>query len=171
MKWVGSSDIGLPLEIATAATAGGMAGVITCPLDVVKTRIQTQINPPEAAPVGPAMKSSNLQRQPACGASQVSGAAYTPASMHASPSKRAISTSSPSTTVPKSGSVPLDTSSMVTGLRTIYRTEGIAGCFRGVGPRFVWTSVQSSTMLVLYQVLLKHMKTLQLAVDEGNDIA
>ncbi|KAL8797282.1 MAG: hypothetical protein Q9195_000435 [Heterodermia aff. obscurata] len=170
MKWAGGSDIGLPLEIATAATAGGMAGVITCPLDVVKTRIQTQINPPEAAPVVPAMKSSNLQRQPARG-SPVSSAAYTSASMHASPPKRTISTSSPSTTVPKSGSVPLDTSSMVTGLKSIYKTEGIAGCFRGVGPRFVWTSVQSSTMLVLYQVLLKHMKAYQLSIDEGNNIA
>ncbi|KAF4302402.1 Mitochondrial substrate/solute carrier [Botryosphaeria dothidea] len=43
--WVGSKDIGLPLEILTGATAGGMAGVITCPLDVVKTRIQTQQSP------------------------------------------------------------------------------------------------------------------------------
>ena len=170
MKWVGGSDIGIPLEVATAATAGGMAGVITCPLDVVKTRIQTQINPPEAAPVVPAMKSSKPQRQPACGPPGP-GAVYTSGNMHASPPKRTISTSSPSTTVPKSGSVQLDTSSMVTGLKTIYRTEGIAGCFRGVGPRFVWTSVQSCTMLVLYQVLLKQMKAYQLSGDDGNVIA
>ena len=169
MEWVGGSDIGLPLEIATAATAGGMAGVITCPLDVVKTRIQTQINPSEPAPISPAPKPSNLQHQPACG-TPVSGAVYASGSLHASPPKRTISTSSPSTTVPKSGSVPLDTSSMVTGLKTIYRTEGIAGCFRGVGPRFVWTSVQSCTMLVLYQVLLKQMKAYQLSGGEGMDV-
>jgi hypothetical protein len=31
-QWVGKRDIGLGLEILTAATAGGMAGVITCPM-------------------------------------------------------------------------------------------------------------------------------------------
>jgi hypothetical protein len=40
-------------------------------------------------------------------------------------------------------------------LKIIYRTEGVAGWFRGVGPRGVWTSVQSGTMLVMYQTLLK----------------
>ena len=43
-SFVGSQDIGLPLEILTGASAGCAAGVITCPLDVVKTRIQTQVN-------------------------------------------------------------------------------------------------------------------------------
>ena len=38
-NWVGSREIGLPMEILTATTAGGMAGVLTCPLDVVKTRV------------------------------------------------------------------------------------------------------------------------------------
>ncbi|KAJ4406593.1 hypothetical protein N0V91_004536 [Didymella pomorum] len=41
-SYMGSSNIGLLLEIATAASAGGAAGVITTPLDVVKTRIQVQ---------------------------------------------------------------------------------------------------------------------------------
>jgi hypothetical protein len=45
----------------------------------------------------------------------------------------------------------LDTSSLFKGLKLIYKTEGIGGWFRGVGPRFVWTSVQSGCMLVLYQ--------------------
>lgn len=49
-EWVGSRDIGLGLEILTAVTAGGMAGVITCPMDVVKTRIQTQQNPDAVKP-------------------------------------------------------------------------------------------------------------------------
>ncbi|BFZ59419.1 Vacuolar protein sorting-associated protein 52 [Saitoella coloradoensis] len=40
---VGSRDIGMPLETLTGAMAGGLAGMITTPLDVVKTRIQTQI--------------------------------------------------------------------------------------------------------------------------------
>lgn len=37
-----SHDLSLGWEIATGAVAGGLAGVITTPLDVVKTRIQTQ---------------------------------------------------------------------------------------------------------------------------------
>lgn len=31
-QWCGTRDIGLPLEIATGAMAGGLAGTITCPL-------------------------------------------------------------------------------------------------------------------------------------------
>ncbi|KAK2806644.1 hypothetical protein FQN51_006610 [Onygenales sp. PD_10] len=141
-EWVGSRDIGLPLEILTATTAGGMAGVITCPLDVVKTRTQTQQNPETtarepAAPVKPpptkVQPQSNIQ-------------------------SRSISTSSPSTYTIKPGAAVLDTSSVFTGLKLIYKTEGLVGWFRGVGPRFLWTSVQSGTMLVLYQFLLKKME-------------
>lgn len=170
MEWVGSRDIGIPLEIATAATAGGLAGVITCPLDVVKTRIQTQINPSQETPAVPATRPLNPQPQAARRGPAVSGT-FAPETVHASQPKRLISTSSPSTTVPKPGSVPLETSSVVTGLRIIYQSEGIAGCFRGVGPRFVWTSVQSSTMLVLYQLLLKQMDAYQLFVGEGHGVA
>jgi hypothetical protein len=43
------------------------------------------------------------------------------------------------------------------GLRIIYRTEGIGGWFRGVGPRGVWTFVQSGCMLTLYQSLLRKL--------------
>ena len=149
-QWVGQRDIGLSLEILTAATAGGMAGVITCPLDVVKTRIQTQQNPPE-----------NLTGS--SGAKHV-GDHITTGSSQSHPSRlasRPISTSSPSTSVPPPGAPRLDTSSVFTGLRMIYRTEGVAGWFRGVGPRGVWTSIQSGTMLVLYQYLLKQIESWQ----------
>jgi hypothetical protein len=147
-RYVGSNNIGLPLEILTAATAGGMAGVITTPLDVVKTRIQTQHNDgpsvsmkPPAATLSPSKHSTNLK-----------------------PGKplplqnRPISTSSPSTALRNHGAATLDTSSVITGLRIIYKTEGIWGWFRGVGPRAVWTSVQSGTMLVLYQTLLRYFE-------------
>ena len=157
MRWAGNRDIGLPLEMVTAATAGGVAGVVTCPLDVVKTRIQTQIHPLKAPSVPLAAKPSSMGQQPARTAPLMSGV-YAKEQLQAFSQKRSISTSSPSTTVPKPGSVQLDTSSMITGLRTIYKIEGIAGCFRGVGPRLVWTSVQSCTMLVLYQTLLKQME-------------
>jgi hypothetical protein len=90
----------LPLyaELLTGAAAGGLAGTLTTPLDVVKTRMQTQ--------------------------NGTSG-------------------------------VILKSSSIFSSLKTIYVNQGIGGLFSGVAPRFVWTSVQSSIMLLLYQVFLK----------------
>ena len=126
-----SRDIGAPLEALTGATAGGLAGVLTCPLDVVKTRLQTQVNT----------------------------AASPTAHTAPNPQKRLISTSSPSTHTPKPGAINLHTSSVFTGLRMLYQTEGIAGWFRGVGPRGVWTFIQSGTMLFLYQRLLRRLET------------
>ena len=164
-QWAGSSDIGLGLEIATAASAGGMAGVITCPLDVVKTRIQTQINPPEAET--PLVE---VARQSSQGV-RLQHTIHSQQPMSALQPRRMISTSSPSTTLHRSDAVKLDTSSVMTGLRVIYRTEGMVGLFRGVGPRFVWTSVQSGTMLVLYQTLLRQMAVHPWLNDEGNSIA
>lgn len=143
--YMGSNVIGLPLEIATAASAGGMAGVITTPLDVVKTRIQTQVNHP--VPTPPQSTFSPAKHAVPSQSSKTHGT-----------QNRPISTSSPSTTLKAHGAATLDTSSVLTGLKIIYRTEGIAGWFRGVGPRFVWTSVQSGTMLVLYQSLLRYFE-------------
>ena len=170
-QWVGSRDIGLGLEALTASTAGGMAGVITCPLDVVKTRIQTQIIPHQDVPIAPSVLPSNLHKQPAQSTKPGRQSLATESIQATQQQKRFISTSSPSTTVPKPGSVQLDTSSVITGLRLIYKTEGIEGCFRGVGPRFVWTSVQSGTMLVLYQTLLRQMEASPLFNSEGDGVA
>ncbi|KAG9241485.1 mitochondrial carrier protein-like protein [Calycina marina] len=146
-QWKGSRDIGLPLELFTGAAAGGLAGVLTCPLDVVKTRIQTQVNASSQPPVKQTLvaKSPSMQSKPKSN----------PATSNQT---RSISTSSPSTHTPRPGSVNLDTSSVVTGLKLLYKTEGVAGWFRGVGPRFVWTSVQSGCMLFLYQTLLRQLE-------------
>ena len=167
--YAGSRDIGLGLEIATAASAGGLAGAMTCPLDVVKTRIQTQINPPEtvSTSLGPLEEQSQ---------SSVRGPIRTVRPGHytqpmQAPPKRGISTSSPSTTIRKPDAVTLDTSSVTVGLKLIYRTEGIMGLFRGVGPRFVWTSVQSGTMLVLYQALLRRMAAHPWPNEQGLNVA
>lgn len=169
-KWakalVGSRDIGLGLEILTGATAGGMAGVITCPLDVVKTRIQTQVNPPEEAAKPITAKTSAVRQRPV-GSVPAAAHEYVASPSQSAPTKRFISTSSPNTSVPKPGSINLDTSSILTGLKVIYKTEGVAGLFRGVGPRLVWTSVQSGTMLVLYQALLRQMEAHPLWESDG----
>ena len=135
--WAGSNNIGLPLEILVGATAGGAAGTMTCPLDVVKTRIQTQVNPPE-----------HSSATTSC--SNRASSAHAPASRQ-SQQVRHVSTQSPI----KPGSARLDTSSILTGLKIIHRTEGIGGWFRGVGPRATWTSIQSSMMFVLYQTVLR----------------
>jgi hypothetical protein len=149
--YMGSNNIGLLLEIATAASAGGAAGVITTPLDVVKTRIQTQ-QPDQPAASKTASKPAIIPAS-----SSKHSSTSKPTTTHIS-HNRPISTSSPSTTLKAHGAATLDTSSVFTGLKIIYQTEGLAGWFRGVGPRFVWTSVQSGTMLVLYQTLLRYFE-------------
>jgi hypothetical protein len=150
-KYMGSNNIGLALEIVTAATAGGLAGVITTPLDVVKTRIQTQQN-------GPTSGSTVAPKASPSPASSSKHSTTTLTTKPASTQSRPISTSSPSTTLKAHGAATLDTSSVMTGLKMIYQREGMAGWFRGVGPRAVWTSVQSGTMLVLYQTLLQYFE-------------
>lgn len=161
-NWIGSREIGLPMEILTATTAGGMAGVLTCPLDVVKTRIQTQQNP-DALPKKSSTQasiSSKKDSRPHAQHSQHTSSSTIPSSSSSKTHSRPISTSSPSTSTPQPGAPNLHTSSVFTGLRLIYKTEGLAGWFRGVGPRAVWTSVQSGTMLVMYQYLLKKLETM-----------
>jgi hypothetical protein len=136
MQLTGSKDLGLGVEIATALSAGGAAGVITCPLDVVKTRTQTQITTDDHAK---SSQASHMEKR---------------AKMLSSTQKRALH-SSPRT-VPATAPI-LDTSSVIHGLRLIYQTEGVGGWFRGVGPRFVWTGVQTTTMLVMYQYIVKYL--------------
>jgi hypothetical protein len=149
----GTSDIGWTLEILTAVSAGGMAGVMTCPLDVVKTRTQTQVTPdPSKTSQAGRMEKQALKNAP---------------KKHGKPTTQTRLLHSGPRTVPHHATT-LDTSSVIEGLRMIYKTEGVAGMFRGVGPRFVWTSVQSGTMLVLYQYLLKSMERFESR--EGSDV-
>jgi Mitochondrial carrier protein len=104
-------DMGIGLELVTGGMAGGIAGVITTPLDVVKTRVQTQ-HPDQVAGIS-------------------SGSTKGPVTI---------------------------ANSTWSGLRTIYKAEGLGRVFSGVGPRLIWTSTQSSVMLFMYQTVLKFLK-------------
>ncbi|KAI1344969.1 mitochondrial carrier domain-containing protein [Xylariaceae sp. FL0016] len=152
-EWKNSRDIGVTLELLTGAAGGGLAGVITCPLDVVKTRLQTQIDPPAATHKPKDRATTDPKSGPKENSPNQSKTTLPPKQQ-----KRPISTSSPSTSLPRPGAIPLDEDSVFKGLRLIYKTEGIGGWFRGVGPRFVWTSVQSGCMLFLYQTFLRQLE-------------
>lgn len=155
-QWVGGRDVGWQLELLTGAAAGGLAGSMTCPLDVVKTRLQTQIDP--STITSNTSPTPNTTEPPNTATTKEGHAKSTNSSEAAKLQKRLISTSSPSTHTPKPGAVTLQTSSMITGLRLIYQSEGVGGWFRGVGPRAGWAAIQSGCMLFLYQAILRRLE-------------
>ncbi|KAK6456703.1 putative mitochondrial carrier [Scheffersomyces xylosifermentans] len=113
-----SSDLPVSLELLTGAAAGGLAGTLTTPLDVIKTRIQTATNTAELSD-------------------------FTSVKDVKNPFVRFMARSS-----------------TFNALISIYKHEGIFGAFSGVGPRFIWTGIQSSIMLLLYQVSLKKLDSM-----------
>lgn len=115
----GSDDLSVPLELLTGSSAGGLAGILTTPLDVIKTRIQTT----------------------------TSANAFTTFASQNAPSKRNFLSF-------------ISRFSILNALSSIYKAEGIFGLFSGVGPRFIWTGIQSSIMLFLYQFSLKKLDAL-----------
>jgi hypothetical protein len=144
------------MDIATGGTAGALAGILTTPLDVVKTRLQTQIERGRDAPqqtqsgvqssVQSNIQESKHVRTLYSTANKVSGSRL---------EQRYISTSSPSTTPPTIVSYELKSSSVTKGLFTIFKHEGIPGLFRGVGPRIALTSTGGIIMFVIYEQMLQ----------------
>ncbi|KAK9453848.1 mitochondrial carrier domain-containing protein [Dipodascopsis uninucleata] len=133
-KLTGMREIGHVQELLTGATAGGLAGVLTTPMDVIKTRLQTQREelPNSRIPVS----------EPKAATTESKG-------------EKIVSSGQFKLSNGRGPQTVLTSESVLQALRTIYRTEGVNGLFAGVGPRFVWTSIQSSIMLFVYQNILK----------------
>lgn len=105
----------------TGSLAGGIAGAVTTPLDVMKTLLQTQL-------------SGN--------------------SGSGSSKKKALVTTS-ATSKPIVVDPPVKHyNGIVEGMVWNYKNQGLAGLFRGIGPRVFWTSLQSAIMFVVYEQVL-----------------
>ncbi|RUS21145.1 mitochondrial carrier domain-containing protein [Jimgerdemannia flammicorona] len=129
VHWVTPGDpLTLGAELACGSFAGGIAGAMTTPLDVVKTLLQTQQK---------RKKSSS--------------------SKHSSIPSSAAS-SKPIMTSPSPTQPPTQTkyyTGILDGLLWNYRHQGLGGLFRGIGPRVFWTSLQSAAMFVIYEQVLR----------------
>lgn len=165
----GGTDMGVGLELLTGGVAGGIAGAMTTPLDVVKTRIQTQSTKPVATKSPPisGSTSSTVKHKISSSSGQSFALSSGEKEAHTSNSSKNYSISSSATKSGSSAPVIL-TDSTLSGLRIIYKTEGVAGLFSGIGPRIVWTSVQSSVMLLVYQSVLKMLEERRLSDSEDS---
>lgn len=105
------------IDMITGSLAGGIAGAITTPLDVMKTLLQTQ-------------QTSNSH----------------------SAVKKPLSTTIPAA---KLIDPPVKHySGIMDGMIWNYKNQGLAGLYRGIGPRVFWTSLQSAVMFVIYEQIL-----------------
>ncbi|RUS13260.1 mitochondrial carrier domain-containing protein [Endogone sp. FLAS-F59071] len=142
LYWAVPGDpLTLGAEIVCGSFAGGIAGAMTTPLDVVKTLLQTQ-----------------QKRKKSMSTTSSSSAGSKPIT-----SSKAVVVASPTTTTSATPLQPKYYTGIVDGLLWNYRHQGLGGLFRGLGPRVFWTSLQSAAMFVIYEQALslqEHMRTL-----------
>ncbi|KAI7859752.1 mitochondrial carrier domain-containing protein [Circinella umbellata] len=119
------------IDLLTGSMAGGIAGAVTTPLDLMKTLLQTQQSKKKG---GSSSSSSN-----AISSNTSSGSNTVPTT---------ASTTNPTQVAPKHYSGILE------GMIWNYKNHGLGGLFRGVGPRVFWTSLQSAVMFVIYEQVL-----------------
>ncbi|KAG0048310.1 hypothetical protein BGZ83_006708 [Gryganskiella cystojenkinii] len=125
-KWEARPDgqMSLHIETACGAVAGGLAGFLTTPLDVMKTLLQTQVKKPKISISSGATAASTV----------ATGATSTVAS----------------SAVAQKYYVGI-WDGLKWNLK---HHGVIGGLFRGVGPRVFWTSLQSALMFVIYEQAL-----------------
>lgn len=113
----------------TGSLAGGIAGAVTTPLDVMKTLLQTQQN-------------TTTKKKP-------------------SPPPSSTALAVPNVTKPTIEAPVKHYSGIVDGMVWNYKNQGLAGLFRGIGPRVFWTSLQSAIMFVVYEQVLHFQANLR----------
>ncbi|CEI92019.1 hypothetical protein RMCBS344292_06294 [Rhizopus microsporus] len=114
-------QVPMGVDMITGSLAGGIAGAVTTPLDVMKTLLQTQLS-----------GNSGL----------------------GSSKKKALVTTS-ATSKPIVVDPPVKHyNGIMEGMVWNYKNQGLAGLFRGIGPRVFWTSLQSAIMFVVYEQVL-----------------
>ena len=117
------------LECIVGGAAGGLAGAVTVPLDVVKTIMQTQVRSPEHKRVE---IDSIEPRKPPTKTTMTTVASTTPTRYF---------------------------SGIKDGLIWTWKNQGLSGLFKGLGPRFYLTSIQSALMFLIYERMLEFMET------------
>lgn len=121
----------LGIDLLTGSFAGGIAGAVTTPLDVMKTLLQTQ------------QSGSGSSGGGGKGTKKSSGQSTT----------TAVSTGSSKPSTPTLHQ-PKHYSGIIDGLKWNYKHLGVGGLFLGLGPRVFWTSLQSAIMFVIYEQVL-----------------
>nr|KAJ3420608.1 hypothetical protein HK105_005477 [Polyrhizophydium stewartii] len=132
-----ASNLTAQHDMFAGGVAGVVAGAVTTPMDVIKTYLQTQrrqaprasfleaLTPIEPAPADHATSAPSRVSRPLAATPQTSAATQAPTY-----------------------------NSVLAAARGIYARSGVSGLFSGVGPRMLWTGMQSTLMFVLYEMLL-----------------
>ncbi|KAJ3174505.1 hypothetical protein HDU87_007096 [Geranomyces variabilis] len=142
----------LTTDILPGATSGFVAGLVTTPLDVVKTCLQTQGNPtkPRWQQLGATTASASLP------APQPTPIISSPSSSSASASASTIPSSSPAPSSSRGSGGPVYYDGMASAFKGIYKRRGLAGLFSGAWARAAWTGSQSTIMFFIYEALLAY---------------
>lgn len=135
-------QIPIGVDMITGSLAGGIAGAITTPLDVMKTLLQTQQTSSAKTPVKKKHSTTSQAPSSTSTTNTVGSAATTTV-----PTKAAIEAAQAQTPVKHY-------SGIIDGMVWNYKNQGMAGLFRGLGPRVFWTSLQSAIMFVVYEQVL-----------------